>query len=113
MGDSYGCCIDELGQVYSWGKNDGGQLGLGDCDSRILPTAIESLKGKFCTLVSCGHNFCMSLGETIINKSSINRLQSQPEQSQPRSKRNSIELISTGQVEENTFRTQINSTHLP
>lgn len=30
--------IDEEGQVWAWGRNEAGQLGLGDTEDRFLPT---------------------------------------------------------------------------
>ena len=33
------CC--NVGAVYTWGQNQDGQLGLGDCQGRATPTLIE------------------------------------------------------------------------
>ena len=33
------CC--DAGAVYTWGQNQDGQLGLGDCQGRATPTLIE------------------------------------------------------------------------
>ena len=35
--------IDEVGQVYSWGSNGAGQLGLGDSVDRVDPQRIEEM----------------------------------------------------------------------
>jgi hypothetical protein len=48
IGYSFGCLVDEEGDVYAYGNNYRGELGLGDTDPRIFPTAIPTLKGKFC-----------------------------------------------------------------
>jgi len=34
-------CIADDGQIYTWGSNTEGQLGLNDCESRLQPTRIE------------------------------------------------------------------------
>ena len=36
----------ENGQVYVWGKNNNGQLGLGDKENRNSPQLLESIKGE-------------------------------------------------------------------
>ena len=45
LGRYFGCVIDNIGNLYSWGQNSDGQLGLGDYESRNLPTLMISLKG--------------------------------------------------------------------
>jgi hypothetical protein len=42
--------------LWSWGKNDFGQLGLGDNDDREQPTPITAMNSKV-ESVSCGDNF--------------------------------------------------------
>ena len=37
-----GCVIDGTGAAYGWGRNNEGQLGLGDVDARATPTLIGS-----------------------------------------------------------------------
>jgi len=37
--------IDEEGRVWAWGRNEGGQLGLGDTDDRFVPTMVNALSG--------------------------------------------------------------------
>ena len=36
----------ENGQVYVWGQNNNGQLGLGDKENRNSPQLLESLKDR-------------------------------------------------------------------
>ena len=33
------------GQVFAFGQNGSGQLGLGDCKDRAVPTEVEALRG--------------------------------------------------------------------
>lgn len=47
-----GCCsshcvaLSSAGAAFAWGKNDMGQLGLGDTTTRAGPTAVAALKSK-------------------------------------------------------------------
>ncbi len=44
--------------LWTWGLNDKGQLGLGDTDSRVLPACVDSLPSTAQT-VQCGDKFTM------------------------------------------------------
>ena len=46
--------IDSNGLVFSWGMGLYGELGHGDCISRVAPTLVEALEGIECVKVSCG-----------------------------------------------------------
>ena len=50
------------GQVYVFGRNDYGQLGLGHRENRRLPQKLESLSGEGIERVACGcyHTICLS-----------------------------------------------------
>ena len=39
--------IDEEGQVWAWGRNEAGQLGLGDTEDRFLPLSLPVI--NLCT----------------------------------------------------------------
>jgi alpha-tubulin suppressor-like RCC1 family protein len=56
---------NSLGQLYSWGKNDKGQLGLGHSKSieEKGPQLIEGLKGVNVAQVSCGNAHCCCVSE--------------------------------------------------
>eukprot|EP00753_Platysulcus_tardus_P014506 PLAT4383.2.p1 GENE.PLAT4383.2~~PLAT4383.2.p1 ORF type:complete len:552 (+),score=129.47 PLAT4383.2:26-1681(+) len=41
-------------QVYSWGRGEDGQLGLGDTNDQCLPVFVEALKDKDVRQVACG-----------------------------------------------------------
>ncbi len=49
----------EDGQVYGWGWNRHGDLGMGDDVYRIMPTKVESLKNI--VEISCGMNHTLAL----------------------------------------------------
>jgi alpha-tubulin suppressor-like RCC1 family protein len=47
--------------VYSWGKNDSGQLGHGDQKNRSTPTKIDFFDGMKIVQISCGDSHCIAL----------------------------------------------------
>jgi len=42
---SHSLALTESGEVYAWGQNDKGQLGLGDREGRLTPTKVPGLAG--------------------------------------------------------------------
>jgi hypothetical protein len=42
-GVAHSLALTESGEVYAWGYNDVGQLGLGDWEVRLTPTKVEGL----------------------------------------------------------------------
>ena len=46
LGSHLGVALDEKGQVWSWGENRNGELGVGDKDRRVHPYPILSMKNK-------------------------------------------------------------------
>jgi hypothetical protein len=87
-GSNHTCAITDTGEVYSWGKGDAGQLGVGDntaqlsspvCSSLhdditqhesliviagVLQTRVESLAGKFCIAIGCGGEHTIAITRT-------------------------------------------------
>ena len=67
--DALAVGLDKQGKVFSWGKNDQGQLGHGDTRDRKLPTQILTLKKKEIQRVAVGNRFVIMLGQDIkVNK---------------------------------------------
>ena len=64
-GDNHTICLNESGEVYSFGRNDNGQLGLGNNESYYSPQLISSLKDV--EFIECGgyHTFCKTLNNEI------------------------------------------------
>jgi len=71
-----GCCsafvmaISDEGEVYAWGRNEKGQLGLGDTDDRKVPTLVSELTGHDVVSVSTGKNhslFLTSEGKVLVS----------------------------------------------
>ena len=50
--------IDSNDDVWSFGKNEHGQLGLGDATERLVPTQIPNIKAK---QIACGENHSLIL----------------------------------------------------
>ena len=48
--------LDVEGRVYVWGRNEKGQLGLGDQLNRNVPTLLEALKDEKIAAAACGRH---------------------------------------------------------
>uniref|UniRef100_A0A8C4Y2T0 HECT domain-containing protein n=2 Tax=Gopherus evgoodei TaxID=1825980 RepID=A0A8C4Y2T0_9SAUR len=53
-GGTHSLVLSLSGAVYSWGKNDFGQLGLGDTENKYYPSYIRALEHKKTVYISCG-----------------------------------------------------------
>ena len=47
-------CVSEDDEVFSFGRNDYGQLGQGDNEDKHIPSQIKSLVGRAVMAVACG-----------------------------------------------------------
>lgn len=54
MSTNHCICIAEDG-VYTWGSGDGGRLGHGDYDDRVIPERVAALEGEIVLQVVCGN----------------------------------------------------------
>lgn len=61
-GGDHSVIISNSGAVYAWGKNNKGQLGLGDTENRAFPTQVRSLRNQKICYVACGaeHTICLT-----------------------------------------------------
>ena len=62
VGSCFGAALDSEGQLWTWGANVNGELGLGDAEGRPEPTLIDALNGKKAEHVRCGGSFAFALG---------------------------------------------------
>ena len=64
-GDNFSLCVSEEGNVYSFGSNNIGQLGLNGTENRNFPHKIESLDNI--EFVECGNSFtiCKTLNNEV------------------------------------------------
>lgn len=54
LGSVHCLAVTGEGKVYVWGRNDKGQLGLTDCQSKSTPTELEIDDRKLLKRVACG-----------------------------------------------------------
>ena len=63
-GAFFSVCITSTGELWSWGKGDEGQLGLGkDTTLTHVPQAITTIEGAMHAV--CGKNFCLCVDRTL------------------------------------------------
>jgi alpha-tubulin suppressor-like RCC1 family protein len=48
-------------KVFSWGKNEFGNLAHGDTIDRFIPTQVDFFDGKKIIQIACGYNHCLAL----------------------------------------------------
>ncbi|KAL0485287.1 ultraviolet-B receptor UVR8 [Acrasis kona] len=58
-GGGFSVALTRFGELYSWGNNSNGQLGLGDLDMRYTPELITYLSNEVVTDVSAGMAQCV------------------------------------------------------
>ncbi len=61
-GAGHSLILTHTNQLFSWGCNLLGQLGLGDNISRSTPTEITTMKDFLITDISSGAGHCLALG---------------------------------------------------
>ncbi|GAB5469960.1 MAG: hypothetical protein Kilf2KO_29900 [Rhodospirillales bacterium] len=60
-GNGVSFALAEDGRLFAWGNNANGQLGLGDLEERLLPTAVEALADETVVAVSSGTSHTLVL----------------------------------------------------
>ena len=53
------------GSVFVWGFGYAGQLGLGDCENRLLPTMVPKLRGVLTVAAGCCHSLALEMDGTV------------------------------------------------
>jgi len=53
--------ITDMGHVYGWGRNEKGQLGIGDAKDRKCPTLVKELTGHKVVSAATGRNHSLFL----------------------------------------------------
>eukprot|EP00727_Mastigamoeba_balamuthi_P013081 m51a1_g8396 hypothetical protein (560) ;mRNA; f:222598-224911 len=66
-GACHNVALVEGGELWSWGYNEGGELGHGDRNNREAPTQVAALRGRKAVLVVAGsyHNFALLEGGEV------------------------------------------------
>ncbi|CAG9317861.1 unnamed protein product [Blepharisma stoltei] len=73
IGGSFGIAIGSNHELYAWGANSNGELGLGNFENRISPTSIVALKGRSVNKISCGGSYCIALGEDVVKQNKLGK----------------------------------------
>ncbi|XP_028968243.1 RCC1 and BTB domain-containing protein 1 [Galendromus occidentalis] len=60
-GHNFTTAVFDTGEVYVWGSNGNGQLGLGSLTNQPFPVKIEQLKDVFIKKVACGFSHTLAL----------------------------------------------------
>ena len=70
-GDRFTVIVSDIGEVYSWGKNNCGQLGLGDISHPVIPypSKIKHLSGIVIEGIAVGHDHIVAWSCTYIYSS--------------------------------------------
>lgn len=69
VGNEFAIFLTTSGQLFSFGENDRGELGLGDTDPRHSPTLIPFTKNTKVQQISCGFKHCVAktgLGKVFV-----------------------------------------------
>nr|XP_015106001.1 E3 ISG15--protein ligase HERC5 isoform X1 [Vicugna pacos] len=66
-GEAHSLALSMSGNVYSWGRNDFGQLGLGHTDNKDSPALIEALDNQTTEFLACGgsHSALLTKGGLV------------------------------------------------
>lgn len=61
-GDTHTLVATDAGELYAFGRNTSGQLGLGSITDSLSPQPVEALAGKRVRRVACGaeHSMCVT-----------------------------------------------------
>ena len=68
IGEDLICVLDENNFVYSWGRNEAGQLGLGDTEPQKDACSVDTLNDREILGLYAGRNFVLGLGRGPANK---------------------------------------------
>ncbi|QCD77986.1 hypothetical protein DEO72_LG1g1615 [Vigna unguiculata] len=53
--------LTSAGSVYTWGRGENGQLGLGDTEDRYTPCFVEALRDRQVNTITCGPSFTTAI----------------------------------------------------
>ena len=57
--------LTESGKVYAWGRNNYGQLGIGNTTNKNVPTLITALNGKKIISIAAGDNHSLAMDDAF------------------------------------------------
>lgn len=100
IGEDLICIMDINNFLYSWGRNESGQLGLGNTEPQKDACSIEALNDREVTSIFAGKNFLVALGKGKANKSDNPLLASAQLEGEQEAEENYEEEDSRGYYEE-------------
>lgn len=65
LGTAFGLAVDRLNQVWTWGSNASGELGIATYRDASEPVQVGDLDGKTIRKVECGGGFVIALGSDV------------------------------------------------
>lgn len=68
VGCEFVLALDRVGNVWSWGANNEGQLGIGNINPQYIPSLLSKLIGKNMSRISAGTIFTILLYNIFLNK---------------------------------------------
>jgi RCC1 and BTB domain-containing protein len=60
-GQTSSMALTQTGELYSWGYNGNGQLGVGNSSNQPTPIRVTSLQGQVVTQIACGYAHALAL----------------------------------------------------
>lgn len=78
VGERFVLALDSKGKIWSFGENEGGELGLGDFEQRPYPCEVKELGRRFIEHVSAGRNFAIALGRRKVGVKETRQRSSSP-----------------------------------
>ncbi|XP_066930429.1 probable E3 ubiquitin-protein ligase HERC1 [Clytia hemisphaerica] len=73
VGCEYVLAVDRIGNIWSWGANNEGQLGVGNINPQYVPCLVNSLIGKKMGQISAGSTHCAAWSGAISASRPVNR----------------------------------------
>eukprot|EP00164_Ancoracysta_twista_P004708 GFYU01006365.1.p1 GENE.GFYU01006365.1~~GFYU01006365.1.p1 ORF type:complete len:944 (-),score=268.53 GFYU01006365.1:64-2895(-) len=55
--------VSDIGEVFTWGSSEYGQLGHGDWSVQPVPMRVDALAGRVVTDIQCGHRHTLAITE--------------------------------------------------
>mmetsp|Transcript_32287 Transcript_32287/g.55841 ORF Transcript_32287/g.55841 Transcript_32287/m.55841 type:complete len:1231 (-) Transcript_32287:173-3865(-) len=68
LGGSFAVAVDMRYNVWTWGYNNNGELGLGDFEPQTTPTPVVALEGKLLKFIACGGSFVIAIGSDVYDR---------------------------------------------
>lgn len=71
LGGSFVAALDLSDNMWTWGNNTHGELGIGDFLPQSSPTPVVALEGKLLKQFACGGGFVIAIGSDVYESGSL------------------------------------------